>query len=167
MIFKVFCLAHTINCFYDFGSQLLGETSMMDSSKAVHSRIGEEIEAPCGRCRMDRIHRIVAQDPDGTIKKIICGMCNSYRSYKQPKAQSETTPKATKTRASSGSSRSASTVVEDFGLPSRNYNMREKYDVGEVIAHSSFGVGKVVSVKDLNKIEVKFSDGVKILLQNK
>lgn len=140
---------------------------MVDSSKVVHSRIGEEIEAPCGRCRMDRIHRIVAQDPDGSIKKIICGMCNSYRSYRQPKAQSETGTKTTKTRGSSTSSRSTGAVVEDFGLPSRSYNMRENYDVGEVLAHSTFGVGKVLTVKDMNKIEVKFSDGVKILLQNK
>ncbi|MBI4851423.1 MAG: hypothetical protein HY819_06490 [Acidobacteria bacterium] len=138
---------------------------MVDSSKPAHSRIGEEIEAPCGRCRMDRIHRIVAQDPDGSIKKIICGMCNSYRSYRQPKAQSETGTKVAKVRSSS--SRSTTTAAEDFGLPSRNYNMRENYDVGEVIGHSTFGVGKVLSIKDMNKIEVKFSDGIKVLLQNK
>jgi len=138
---------------------------MVDSLSPAHSRIGEEIEAPCGRCRMDRIHRIVAQDPDGTIKKIICGMCNSYRNYRQPKAHSESSPKIAKTRSSS--SRSTTTVIEDFGLPSRNYNMRENYEIAEVIAHPTFGVGKVLSIKDLNKIEVKFSDGVKTLLQNK
>lgn len=140
---------------------------MVDSSKNSHSRIGEEIEAPCGRCRMDRIHRIVAQDPDGTIKKIICGMCNTYRSYRAPKAQSTTTKVSKPRTSSTGSSRSSAAAVEDFGLPSRNYNMRENYDVGEVIAHSAFGVGKVIAIKDMNKIEVKFSDGLKVLLQNK
>ncbi|KAF0249897.1 MAG: hypothetical protein FD167_708, partial [bacterium] len=140
-----------IICFYDFGAQLFGEKiSMVDSSNPVHSRIGEEIEAPCGRCRMDRIHRIVAQDPDGTVKKIICGMCNSYRSYRQPKAQSEGTPKLTKQRSSS--SRSTSSTIEDFGLPSRSYNMRENYSVGEVLAHPTFGVGKILSIKDMNKV---------------
>jgi hypothetical protein len=138
---------------------------MVDSSRPAHSRIGEEIEAPCGRCRMDRIHRLVAQDSDGTIKKIICGMCNSYRNYRQPKAAS--VAKIAKPRSNSGSSRSTATTAEDFGLPSRNYNMRENYDVGEVLAHPTFGVGKVISIKDMNKIEIKFSDGVKTLLQNK
>ncbi|MFY9224720.1 MAG: hypothetical protein WAQ98_18750 [Blastocatellia bacterium] len=139
---------------------------MVNSLTPSHSRIGEEIETLCGRCRMDRIHRIVAQDPDGTVKKVICGMCNTYRSYRAPKTAKGETTKVTKTRSTSTRTQTASSV-EDFGLPSRNYNMRENYEAGEIIAHASFGVGKVLSIKDTNKIEVKFSDGVKVLLQNK
>jgi hypothetical protein len=124
----------------------------------VPSRVGKEIEAYCGRCRMDRLHRVVAQDPDGTIRKIICGMCNSYRNHKQ-----QSQPRAVKRE----STRQVSNSVEDFGLPSRGYNMRENFEVGEVISHPMFGVGKVIAVKDRNKIEVKFPGGLKVLLQNK
>jgi hypothetical protein len=134
---------------------------MANSQQQIHSRIGDEIEAHCGRCRMDRNHRIVAQDPDGTIRKIICGMCNSYRAYRPPKQTEARVGKPRTPRAS------AASTPEDFGLPTRNYNMREGYQVGEVIAHPTFGVGKVVSLKDTFKIEVKFSDGLKVLLQNK
>ncbi|MBL8149279.1 MAG: hypothetical protein JNN15_05065 [Blastocatellia bacterium] len=123
------------------------------------SRVGQEIEAFCGRCRMDRTHRIVAQDPDGSIKKVICGMCNSYRNYKQP------SPRSTTKRAASRTS--TSTVVEEKLFPSRNYNMKESYKEGEVIAHPTFGVGKVLSERDQHKIEVKFADGIRILLQNR
>lgn len=133
---------------------------MVDTQSKGHSRIGEEIDAYCGRCRLERTHRIVAQDADGTVRKVICGMCNSYRAYRPPKEDSK--PRSTTPRV-----KSSKVVEEDFGLPSRNYNMRENFDVGEVIAHTTFGVGKVVAVRDFNKIDVKFSDGVKILLQNK
>ena len=126
----------------------------------IHSRIGEEIEAYCGRCRLDRIHRVVAQDPDGTVRKIICGMCNSYRNYRPPKP--------TLTRSGKRETyRSSTKQVEDLGPPSRNYSMKENFELGEVIFHPNFGVGKVVTLRDQFKIEVKFSDGLKILLQNR
>src|SRR5262249_18073990 len=67
----------------------------------THSRIGEEIEAYCGRCRLDRIHRIVAQDPDGSVRKIICAMCNSYRNYRTPKENQTRTVKRESARSSS------------------------------------------------------------------
>lgn len=127
-------------------------------STSSTSRIGQEVETYCGRCRMDRTHRVVAQDPDGSISKVICAMCNSYRKYKEPSAAK---PRATTRRAST-----RSVVVEELGPPSRTYNTRENYEVGEVISHPTFGVGKVVSLRDAKKIEVKFSDGVKLLLQN-
>jgi hypothetical protein len=133
---------------------------MIKPQENKQSRIGDEVEAYCGRCRMERNHKVVAQDPDGTIRKVICGMCNSYRIYRPPK-QNET--RTGKPRAS----RASSPRVEDFGPPSRNYSMRENYLVGDVIAHPTFGVGKVITLKDSNKIEVKFSDGLKVLLQNK
>ena len=127
----------------------------------AHSRIGQEIEAYCGRCRMDRIHRVVAQDPDGRIRKIICGMCNSYRNHKQTQVSSS------QPRTVRRSSSRAAAPPEDYGSPSRSYNMRENFEVGEVISHPMFGVGKVVTIRDNNKIEVKFRDGLKVLLQNK
>ena len=127
----------------------------------VPNRVGQEIEAYCGRCRMDRVHRVVAQDPDGTIRKIICGMCNSYRNHKQTQAR------PSQPRAVRRESTRATALPEDYGLPSRSYNMRENFEVGEVISHPMFGVGKVVAIKDNNKIEVKFPGGLKVLLQNK
>ncbi|MEW6732960.1 MAG: hypothetical protein AB1489_16665 [Acidobacteriota bacterium] len=123
-----------------------------------HSRVGQEIEAYCGKCRMDRTHRVVAQDADGTIRKIICAMCQSYRHYRPPQ-MGQTTTRRTSVRTAS--------APEDFGPPSRVYNMRENYQVGEVLSHPQFGIGKVVVLRDANKIEVKFPDGVKLLLQNK
>jgi hypothetical protein len=128
----------------------------------VHSRVGQEIEAYCGRCRMDRIHRVVAQDPDGTIRRIICAMCNSYRNHRQTQ-EKQSQPRAAKRETTRASSR----IPEDFGQPSRTYNMRENFEVGEVISHPMFGVGKVMTIRDNNKIEVKFSSGLKVLLQNK
>lgn len=134
---------------------------MVNSQANTHSRIGQEVDTLCGKCGMERTHRIVAQDPDGTIRKVICAMCNSYRNYRPPKPQDS---KVTKTRAPRST---ANAAPEDFGRPDRNYNMKENFQVGEVIAHSTFGVGKVINIKDGSKIEVKFLDGVKVLLQNR
>ncbi len=128
---------------------------MMDKP---HSRIGQEIEAYCGRCRLDRTHRIVAQDEDGSIRKIICGMCNTYRLYRPKQTSTRTTKRTT-----------PDSTISKYIEPtqaSRNYSMKESYEVGEVIAHSKFGVGRVITLKDYFKIEVKFPEGVKVLLQN-
>jgi hypothetical protein len=135
----------------------------MSIEKTVISRIGDEVEFYCGRCRLDRTHRVVAQDPDGTIRKVICAMCNTYRAYRPPK---ESTARSNKPRAARTTTASAPRI-EDFGIPSRTYNIKDNYQIGEVLQHTSFGVGKVVAIRDINKIEVKFSDGVKVLLQNK
>ena len=47
----------------------------------------------------------------------------------------------------------------------RAYNMTEFFRPSEVIYHPVFGVGCVVAVRDANKMDVGFSDGVKTLRQ--
>jgi hypothetical protein len=135
----------------------------MSTEKTVISRIGDEVEFYCGRCRLERTHRVVAQDPDGTIRKVICAMCNSYRAYRLPKEGSSRAGKPRSTRATTA----AAARIEDFGSPTRTYSIKDTYQIGEVLQHTTFGVGKVMAIRDTNKIEVKFSDGVKVLLQNK
>jgi len=53
--------------------------------------------------------------------------------------------------------------VED----SRSYSMKNKYEIGEVIDHKSFGRGVVQTIMSNEKIEVVFEDQVKILIHNK
>lgn len=120
-------------------------------------RVGNEIDTYCGRCKMERTHRIVAMDPDGTIRQVICGMCDSRHIYHAPK-------KDTKKVAV----RKASTTFDvEIDLPQRSYQMNLNYNEGEVIDHPKFGIGRVIAVKDSQKIEVRFKDGVRILLQNR
>ncbi len=121
-------------------------------------RVGNEIDTYCGRCKMERTHRIVAMDTDGTVRQVICGMCDSRHIYHAPKKDSK------KTAARKAP---AATIDIDPSLPQRSYQMSSSYNEGEVIAHPKFGVGRVIAVKDLQKIEVRFKDGVRILLQNR
>jgi hypothetical protein len=47
------------------------------------------------------------------------------------------------------------------------YNVKDVYQVDDLIRHPSFGLGVVAAVRGLQKIEVMFSTDVKVLLQNK
>lgn len=120
-------------------------------------RVGNEIDTYCGRCKMDRTHRIVAMDPDGTIRQVICGMCDSRHNYHAPKKSKVAV------RKSSVNPLDAETAI----FPQRSYQMSSSYNEGEVIDHPKFGVGRVIAVKNSQKIEVQFKDGVRILLQNR
>ena len=50
---------------------------------------------------------------------------------------------------------------------SRSYSIREKFEVGEVIDHKTFGRGVVQEILSNEKIEVVFEDQVKTLMHNK
>jgi hypothetical protein len=56
--------------------------------------------------------------------------------------------------------------IEKSGVPSRAYSAKEEYEIGELIAHTKFGIGRVISLKSFNKMEVEFTSGIKVLLRN-
>ena len=51
-------------------------------------------------------------------------------------------------------------------VPRRPYNMRELFEVGQVVDHSKFGAGVVEALVD-RKIRVVFSDGERLLIHGR
>jgi hypothetical protein len=45
-------------------------------------RAGESIEDVCRACKLDRMHTVVAADPDGRPIRVSCGYCGSEHNYR-------------------------------------------------------------------------------------
>jgi len=121
-------------------------------------KVGSQIEAWCGSCKVERAHTIAAIDPDGTINKVTCDHCNSSHRYKAPASEADAKP--VKRRASS-----KATAAAASNRAVRNYARNEKYTVGDQIEHPKHGRGTVTEVAAPTKIRVKFFDSERTLLQ--
>jgi hypothetical protein len=45
-------------------------------------KAGESIEDFCRACKMDRMHTVVAADPEGVPLRVVCGYCRSEHNYR-------------------------------------------------------------------------------------
>ena len=45
-------------------------------------RAGESIEDFCRACKTDRMHTVVAADPEGQAVRVVCGYCQSEHNYR-------------------------------------------------------------------------------------
>ena len=47
-----------------------------------HYHAGESIEDFCRACKTDRMHTVVAADPEGQAIRVVCGYCHSEHNYR-------------------------------------------------------------------------------------
>jgi hypothetical protein len=147
---------------------------------------GDDVEAWCTRCRRNLNHRIVAV-LGTSIQKVQCLTCGGEHKYYPPK---EVGPKSKKGKvkeaAKSGSStrqsrssavnKSAAKAESEWstfmtemapGSTPLSYATSATYSRGEYIDHPVFGVGRVLNIVGVEKIEVIFKEGRKILIFNR
>ena len=145
---------------------------MATRSETADTLIGKDLEAYCGKCKLDTWHTVTATK-NGKISKVMCKICTSYHAYKAPekdleKAKSPTTRRrATTTPRGSRAKKDWGTLVgqiEDQKVV--EYALSGEFSTTPAIRHKTFGVGVVTKVLTRNKIEVLFQDGTKILAQN-
>ncbi|HZI20470.1 MAG TPA: hypothetical protein VEY09_17945 [Pyrinomonadaceae bacterium] len=108
---------------------------------------------------------MIALNSDGAPATVICRTCGEQHRYR-PRRPGESA--ATRKSSAGGGTRvraaSARSRVEDVPAgPTRPYSPRETYAEGEWVEHSKFGAGRVTSTRE-GKIEVKFNDGVRLLI---
>jgi hypothetical protein len=139
-------------------------------------RVGGEVDAWCGPCDGLTTHHVIAMVGD-TPKQVVCQACGGRHGYR-------TTPARAKPAAeSAGSSatpepeavRRAEQKAEELralgrevadAAQVRSFDARERYKVGEIIAHPDFGRGKVETVLR-SSLLVRFpSGGLKSLMLN-
>lgn len=131
--------------------------------------VGREINAYCGRCKLDRTHIIAAMDGE-KVRKVTCTMCNTTHNYRgdSPSETKASKTKAASSRAGGGTQRTRQTGAFNIpaGRPVKAYDMGANFSEGDIINHPKFGLGAVEALLAPNKIEVRFQEGKKILLQN-
>jgi len=138
--------------------------------------VAGETLAYCMSCRMDLAHTIIAMKGDQVLR-CQCKTCKKEHTYKAPKGVNDPgaapAPKAARKRGE-GSAKAAAAVPVDeewqkvmsqaAGVPAKSYSVKEKFRVGEKIAHPTFGEGIVGKHIFPNKIEVLFRSDLKVLI---
>ncbi len=146
---------------------------------------GGEIDAWCTRCKMDLAHRIGALVA-GVPRRVVCMTCGSEHNYRP--AKSAATPRATSKSSSRDASRErspaaktlgpkqpalgkrAAAAKEDWeshvrsGRPFRRYAATETFSPGDLVTHSKFGQGYVVTLLGGGKLSIAFADGPRTLV---
>ncbi|MEO7272509.1 MAG: hypothetical protein ABIX28_11995 [Vicinamibacterales bacterium] len=47
-----------------------------------HYRAGDSVEDVCRACKTDRMHTVIAADPQGVPIRVVCGYCDSEHNYR-------------------------------------------------------------------------------------
>ena len=131
------------------------------------SRVAKDIVAYCSRCEMDLTHVIVALNGD-RIVRVLCKTCKKEHAYRPSKGSGD--PLTRRKSSPIEESRSASAeweqaIEQNKHLHSKVYNVAACFEAGDKIDHRTFGLGLVRRVIGLNKMEVLFKDGAKLLVR--
>ena len=134
--------------------------------------VGKEVLSHCNKCKLALAHIIVVMKTESTIGKVKCKTCGATHVYKDPskvKAKKVTTSKLG--RASAKTAESISDIwmnaLNKSTAKSKDYTIKEKYSIGDIIDHKSFGPGIIDKMIDNNKIQVIFRHSIKVLIHNK
>jgi hypothetical protein len=149
---------------------------------------GSEVDAWCTSCRADKVHRIIAV-VGGQPKKVECLSCKGHHLYRATQAQKEAAAahkRASKpagssvTRQSRASIAGAATKKREEDLVAtwekaiagqafesfKPYRIDRTFVRGELVRHTKFGDGVVMTILDANKCEILFREGMKTLAQS-
>ncbi len=142
-------------------------------------KVGGEVDAFCTKCKMVLAHTVLAIWA-GDIKRVRCNTCmgeHAFRKSEPGSSSTSSTPRATKPRAKAADKPKAAEVAAAAGYDNliagkdrstaRRYDLKQKFAVGELVQHPSFGLGVVAAVRGLDKIDVAFPSTVKTLMHNK
>ncbi len=105
--------------------------------------VGQLVSKTCAKCGSEQSHAITTLTKKGLISKVTCTVCSTVSAFK---------------------SGIAAAKAEDKQKASTPYDRTRTYRKGQTMMHSSFGYGEVLSLIEPQKIDVKFSDGMRRLI---
>jgi hypothetical protein len=111
---------------------------------------------------------------DGRITRVHCNTCGGQHAYRAsaPGTAGASGTQTRATRATRSRTTPAAVLYADLlrgrdANAARPYSSTERFVPNELIHHATFGLGVVTALKDVNKIEVLFADGVKTLIHRR
>ncbi len=137
-------------------------------------KVGGEVDAFCTRCKMVLAHTILAVWAE-RIKKVRCNTCMGEHVFRAsepgtraPKTGGSSSVGAAKKQADTPSASSYDALMEGKSRASaRRYSPKEKFEVGNLVEHPTFGLGVIAAARGLDKVDVAFPGTVKTLLHNR
>jgi hypothetical protein len=124
----------------------------------------EKVVSKCAKCKTTPDHEVISRSAEGIIEKVKCLACGSEHKHRPEKPK---VPRKSTRQKKIDPARDFNLLIEMFKAKKpQRYSMAGLFRAGDVIDHSSFGVGVVISA--LNKrMEVIFSDQPRILVFNR
>ena len=127
-------------------------------------RAGSNVDSWCTKCKLVLAHTIEAVASD-KIKRVVCNTCGGKHQFKANKPG--TTVKVARLKGVKPRSKvmdyTSLLGKMDFGC-AKTYNFSVAFAKGDLINHPKFGFGVVTFERDVQKIEVLFESGPKILV---
>ena len=146
-------------------------------------KVGGDVDSWCTKCRMMLTHRIVAMVGPKPAR-VECETCHSQHNFRE--FAPGDAPTRSTTTSSSGSGPRAPRVSHVTRLEQERrdrevswekavtgkmvtdfikYNVKQQFQVGDLVKHPKFGDGVVTQVIDKNKVEILFKDEPRKLAQ--
>lgn len=136
----------------------------------MRGQVGKTVDGWCTKCKLVLAHTIEAV-ADGKITRVHCNTCGGQHAHRA------SAPGTSKAKA--GGAKAAGRATADkakrpspyeslvrgrTAAASKPYVTSARFAVGELISHTSFGLGVVTAERDGVKIEVMFPDGPRVLM---
>ena len=134
------------------------------------SKVGDDIDAWCTRCKMVLGHTILAMVGDRPAR-VRCNTCQGEHNYKASAAapkRGSWEPKADRERKAARptvTSWEALLAQKDISR-ARRYSAKERFEADDVLDHPVFGIGLVQEVHG-DKMKVAFKADTKLLVHGK
>jgi hypothetical protein len=122
--------------------------------------IGKHIDGWCTRCKLVLRHTIEAI-AGGKIKRTHCNTCGGQHPHRTAAPRT----RGAGDEQASQAGKYATLLRGRTESVSRAYSTSARFTVGEIISHSTLGLGIVTGERDRTKIDILFPDGQKVLLQ--
>ena len=129
------------------------------------TRVGGEVDSFCGKCKMLLAHTVLAM-VGKSIARVRCNTCGTDHAFRRA-------PGSPSTTAVRGTPRAARVLVgfaaqiEARGASSaRTYSPQATFQVDELIAHPTFGLGIVQAVRR-DKVDVAFKASERTLIHGR
>ncbi len=126
-------------------------------------KTGDDVDSWCGACKLILAHTIEAIVADSPAR-VHCNTCKAQHKYRPHKPSKVS--KNVRQRKARTSSYEKLLNGKDISLAKR-YSTSDSYVLDDVVEHPSFGVGVTTTIKDGNKIEVVFENGMKTLVHRR
>jgi hypothetical protein len=128
---------------------------------------GAEIDAYCPKCKSDTSHVVVHKYED-EIRRVQCTPCGDVHPFRKPRgADEEEAPEPVVKKRPAKAKPTWEQVMAKPRKEIKPYVISQEYKDGDLISHPTFGNGFVSESIGLDKIEITFQSGRRILVHNR
>jgi len=138
--------------------------------------VGSELDSYCGKCKMVLNHIVTAmvEDQPKRVRCLTCGSDHNHRgipSAGKPKSGGRATTVGTKakkaTSKAAANARWHAAISAWESDAAKAYSVYEKFQVDDLVTHSTFGRGVITDTPSPDRIIALFESGEKMLMQGR